>query len=189
MSSCFKNSGLAVALLAVATNVSSPATSNPRHARQLGSDCRDAMGMIKAMGSEIHQMNAQEFFVIAEPELGRSWSHLSHNWDGRPPGHDLEDAWSHRKDGTIFACVRGKSFAGRPLITVADEARIRSAAGLNSPIMFIRIGAPVFNRSRTRALLMFESIGASIGGHTEAYNFEHSRSGWRVVGRQVVSVS
>lgn len=134
--------------------------------------CEDASLLLSAIGAHLYEQGFENFLVNAPPEPGPYRGGLPM---GAALDPDLRNRWSAQPPQSIFACIEGSSFAGLPIISSAEEHRLRSTAAPNSPLLFIRVGAPVFDSSRKHALLLYSSIaGASLGGHTELYYLQRT---------------
>lgn len=159
-------------------------------AEPAASVCSQFIGIMHALEPAIHQKGADGFFVIEPPSLGPHAAPISQTgWEGLAPSKQLLNNWSHRKPGSLLSCARGNRPEGGPIISSGDETRIRRVENFYSSKMFVRIGMPVFDRSRTHALLLYVSQGISVGGRAEMFHLAHHNKRWTVAGRLVVWVS
>lgn len=152
--------------------------------------CEESLRIIRAMGKELQEPNTATFFVNDPPNLGARDRYIAEgSWMGQSPAGDLVAAWKHVRRRSILSCIPGKTFEARPVITLAEEERIRSHSSPTSSNWFVRASVPVLDSSGRYALLLYESNGAHFGGHAEAYLLERRESGWKVVGRNILSMS
>ena len=153
--------------------------------------CGEALAIVRGLGSELHNQGARDVFVRAAPELEPQFkTKLDIDWRGEALLPSLITMWSRTPPHSVLDCVHCAMFDGTPIVWgVQEQVRRAITIDPNSSEMFIRIGAPVLDRSRTHALLYYVALGASFGGHAVFYHLARSGGVWKIVGRRFLWVS
>lgn len=165
-------------------------SSVPVNREAVSEQCQESLSIVRAIGDELREPKTVAFFVEDPPELGPRERYITEGtWIGQAPSSDLRAVLKHDRRRSVMVCTTGKVFDGRPIIDSDEERRIRSNSAPNSSNWFIRVGMPVTDRTGHYALFVYESNGASFGGHAEAYYLERGDAGWEVIGRNILSMS